>query len=206
MIPALWLEPERPMEAPTTTASRATFRLAAAALCVFVTAVLGVLAAWAVIPGLLPGWDASVVTSGSMAPRVRPGDVVVTRPVLATDIQPGVVVRFPLEGRPTLHRIAAVAADGTITTKGDASPDADTDELAPSRVDGVAAFLVPGVGQPLLWREQGRWLQAGAAAVGLLALAWATHHAGSALRGGTIDTEPLWLPPRRPPRRGDERG
>jgi signal peptidase I len=188
MNPALWLELERPTDPPTPVT-----RLVAAAVCVFATAVLGVLAAWAVIPGLLPGWDASVVTSGSMAPRVRPGDVVVTRPVLATDLQPGVVIRFPLEGRPTLHRIAAVEPDGTITTKGDASPDADTDELAPGRVDGVAAFLVPTVGQPLLWREQGRWLEVALTVVAVMALAWATHHAGAALRGGAIDIEPLWL-------------
>lgn len=194
MNPALWLEPERTMEAPA-----AMVRLATGAVCVFAATVFGVLGAWAVIPGLLPGWDASVVTSGSMAPRVRPGDVVVTRPVMAADIHPGVVIRFPLDGRPTLHRISSVAADGTITTKGDASPDADTDRLPPSAVDGVAAFLVPGVGRPLLWREQGRWLEVALSGAAALALLWGAHHAGADLRGGSVSVEPLWLAPRTGP-------
>ena len=63
----------------------------------------------------LVGFQGHVVVSGSMEPRLSPGDVVLTRPVLPQDLQPGQVLLFPdPEGadRLVLHRLVAFDARG----------------------------------------------------------------------------------------------
>lgn len=108
------------------------------------------LGAWVVLP-LLWGWDAYTVTSGSMAPLVQPGDVVVAAGPDPDDrIEVGaVLVLAPPQagGEPVTHRVVEMLPDGRIRTKGDANPQADTRLVARGQVIGVARLVVPLAGQ-----------------------------------------------------------
>lgn len=79
------------------------------------------------------GYQTSTMLTGSMAPLINAGDVVVTAPVPATRIRVGDVITYhiPVEDkRIVTHRIIRLttSADGTTTvrTKGDANTGADS--------------------------------------------------------------------------------
>lgn len=116
-----------------------------------------------------------VVTSGSMAPEIQPGDAVVIRPVTsAAQLRVGQVVTF-LPRRSTLlitHRIQALVPverrdnvtdqrvldalgnpvlDPYIRTKGDANDGDDADLTPASQVRGIVSEVHAGWGYPLGW-------------------------------------------------------
>lgn len=77
-------------------------------------------------------YHTSTMLTGSMDPYIAPGDVVVTKPMPAEDIQVGDVISYqiPVEDhRVETHRVVSVehAADGSIAieTKGDANENKD---------------------------------------------------------------------------------
>ncbi len=133
------------------------------------------LALWAAVPAVV-GWQPTTVVTASMAPRLVPGDVVVSRPVPAPEVVPGRVLLADdpdQAGHLRLHRYVETGADGTIVTKGDANPAADSTPLDRSAVHGVGYLRVPFIGTPVLWAHEGRWgavAAAAAALAGLLAL------------------------------------
>ena len=130
-----------------------------------------------VLAALVPlalGFSAHVVTSGSMAPRIAPGDVVVTQPVTPAELRTGQVllVRDPqVAGGLLLHRLVSFDAEGRLVTRGDANQSADSVHAVPADVRGLAVLRVPWVGAPALWRAQARY--------GALALAAAVLVAGA---------------------------
>ena len=70
------------------------------------------------------GYSAHVVTSGSMTPRVDPGDVVLTLPTTTAELRPGQVLLFDDPQRPgglLLHRVVSFDAAGDLVTRGDAN-------------------------------------------------------------------------------------
>jgi signal peptidase len=78
------------------------------------------------------GYQTATMLTGSMAPLINPGDVVVTKPVPATEIQVGDIITYhiPVEDqRVETHRVTEVIVnpDGTIAvkTKGDANNGVD---------------------------------------------------------------------------------
>ncbi|MFP3460537.1 signal peptidase I [Arthrobacter globiformis] len=83
----------------------------------------------AVGPGFL-GYQASIVLTGSMAPTINPGDVVVTVPSPVSSLKTGDIItyRIPVQDRRVeTHRIVELTRDGgstTVRTKGDANHDA----------------------------------------------------------------------------------
>jgi signal peptidase len=107
------------------------------------------LAVWSTLP-VLWGWHAYTVTSGSMAPLVEPGDVVVAAPVHApARLKPGtvIVVRpFHAGGEPVTHRVITRLPDGTYRTKGDANPEPDARLSRPDQVVARARIVVPMAG------------------------------------------------------------
>jgi signal peptidase len=120
------------------------------------------------------GYSAHVVTSGSMAPRVNPGDVVLTQPTSAAELRPGQVLLFDDPERPgglLLHRLVSFDDAGDLVTRGDANQSADGVHVAPSAVRGLAELRVPWVGLPALWRGEGRFGAIGLAAAVLAGLA-----------------------------------
>jgi signal peptidase I len=121
-------------------------------------AVLG-LVVLALAPRLV-GFEGHVVVSGSMEPRLSPGDVVLTRPVLPQDLQPGQVLLFPdPEGadRLVLHRLVSFDERGDLVTRGDANQSNDSTSVPASSVIGAAQLRVPYVGLPAYWRLTGQW-------------------------------------------------
>ncbi|GAB7193473.1 hypothetical protein NUM3379_41830 [Kineococcus sp. NUM-3379] len=139
---------------------------AAAAL----TAVAG-LFLWSV--ATLPlGWTSNVVMTGSMMPRIHPGDVVLVQPWEASDFLLGrvTVFRDPSEpDRILVHRFVEKAPGGGWISRGDANQSADTAPVQASDVIGLARLRVPYVGILVVWLHQGRYLELGAATAALAA-------------------------------------
>lgn len=108
------------------------------------------------VPSIGLGWRPVVITSGSMAPLIRPGDVVLSAEAVA--VEPGQVITYEdpaRDGTLTTHRIVSVDDDGSIRTQGDANPTPDSTVVPPENVLGRGRLLVPLVGLPLLWLSGG---------------------------------------------------
>lgn len=111
----------------------------------------------ALAPSVVAGWWSGVVVSGSMAPAIQVGDVVVTRPVSGAP-EPGrvVAVRDPRDpARVLVHRLQGVDADGRLVTRGDANDVADSTQATRGDLIGVAVVRVPKVGLPVVWARSG---------------------------------------------------
>jgi signal peptidase len=123
---------------------------------VVVTVVAG-LALVALAPSVVAGWWSGVVVSGSMAPALRVGDVVITRP-LSEQPERGRIIVFreqPDSSRTLVHRISGFTEDGHFITKGDANDGPDSTPVAREAVIGAAVVRVPAVGLPVTWARQG---------------------------------------------------
>lgn len=103
------------------------------------------------------GYQTSTMLTGSMAPLINPGDVVVTVPTSVADIRVGDVITYhiPVEDqRVETHRVTEVLAnaDGSIAvrTKGDANDGVDpwTASFQASSVD-KQVLTIPFVGQAI---------------------------------------------------------
>ena len=132
---------------------------------------------WSVAPTVV-GWESALIVSGSMAPGIHAGDIVVVRPMDAAT-----VVRTPLQGavvqvdnpvRPgelLVHRVVG-RDNGAVITKGDANAARDYVPVQPEHVRGVARLRVPYAGLPVLWVRNRERVPLIALGVGLLVLAW----------------------------------
>ena len=122
--------------------------------------VFGTLAVIALIPTVIPGFTSATITSGSMEPKLRPGDVVVAADHGDAVIAENTIVVFedPARGDLVTHRIVGVDAHGDYITKGDANAINDVTPIPPENVRGVGRWVVPYVGLPRVWLADGRWL------------------------------------------------
>jgi signal peptidase I len=121
---------------------------------------------------VLFGWTGSVVQSGSMEPRISPGDVVLTTPLPAgAPIPVGHVITFHANHELVVHRIVSVTADNTLVTRGDANPQVDPWHATRKDITGQARLLVPYIGLPGFWLGHGNFLSVGGWAAGTLAAA-----------------------------------
>ncbi len=84
------------------------------------------------------------VESGSMAPAVHAGDLVIDLPTTPTSTyRIGDIITFhPTPGTTTTHRIAALEAAG-IVTRGDANPSSDVGYLQATSIVGRVVAIVP---------------------------------------------------------------
>ncbi len=122
---------------------------------------LGVLALVVVFAGLggttawfLGTYRVYVVHTGSMEPAIVPGDVVID--ARTGTVRPGDVITFRDANTATdvvTHRVVSIAADGTITTKGDANRTADPVTVRPDLVRGTVVAQVPRVGYLLVYLQ-----------------------------------------------------
>ncbi|MFQ1004124.1 LamG-like jellyroll fold domain-containing protein [Modestobacter sp. SSW1-42] len=118
------------------------------------------------------GWQSTVVMSGSMAPSVEPGDVTLVRPVDAAALEPGQVLLVDdpdVPGGLRLHRLVAVTDVG-LQLKGDANATPDGSLVDAAAVHGVGALRLPGLGLPVVWASEGRWVPLSGAVLALTAL------------------------------------
>src|SRR3712207_2401069 len=133
------------------------------------TAVLGFLGL-AIGPHVL-GYRTMTMLTGSMAPGIDPGDVVVSTPIDVDEVEVGMVISYHIpidDHRVVTHRVVDVqhAADGTVTvqTKGDANdaPDPWTAVLTgdtayqmrtviPGAGDVIAALRDPALNKALVY-------------------------------------------------------
>lgn len=123
-------------------------RLLAGVLTLVLVGSVGIFAFLAVGPHLL-GYRTMTMLTGSMAPEIVPGDVVVIRPVDVHDLAVGDVITYhiPVEDhRVETHRIVEVVDQPggrvAVRTQGDANPNVDP-WLA--TMDGETAWRVSGV-------------------------------------------------------------
>ncbi|HTC71017.1 MAG TPA: LamG-like jellyroll fold domain-containing protein [Acidothermaceae bacterium] len=113
---------------------------------------------------LLFGWRPYVVESGSMAPRIKVGDVILASPEHNPQKLLGRVTVFhdpepDRIGSIKSHRVVAINPDGTLTTKGDANQSVDSVHVPVSSVIGLGRLLVRYVGLPLIWAQKGEWIK-----------------------------------------------
>jgi signal peptidase I len=158
----------------TAVAAQARHRVvlyAAGTVSMLVLSMTASLGLWIGLPWGLLGWSPTLIVSGSMAPLVSAGDVVVVRPVPTDQLGIDTVVLYdrPETGR-VLHRIVAVLPDGTLRTQGDANDVPDSVPVRPADVRGVAVLAVPWVGRPSLWLRDGEPLPLAATGAVLLLL------------------------------------
>jgi signal peptidase I len=114
---------------------------------------------WAAVPAVI-GWTPTTVMTGSMEPRIHPGDVVVARPVAESSIHRGQVLLFQDPDRADhlrLHRYDDNGQGTQIVTKGDANPTADSTPIDRSAVVGVGYLRVPYIGTPFVWAAGHQW-------------------------------------------------
>ncbi|WFR66849.1 signal peptidase I [Curtobacterium flaccumfaciens] len=127
---------------------------------------------WAVAP-LLLGWHTTTVMTGSMEPSLHPGDLVVSKTVAPGELRKGQVLLFDDPDHPgtlRLHRFDSLNSDGTLTTKGDANPAADSTPVSRSAVIGVGYLRIPLIGTPVLWTAEHRTAPLVALGAGLVLL------------------------------------
>jgi signal peptidase len=107
--------------------------------------------------GAALGFRALVVRSGSMAPAIESGDVVITRLVRPSAVEPGDVVTFrdtTRQGELVTHRVVQVTREPdrvSFVTRGDANTGEERWSIDPHGTVGAAAFRVPGAGHLLAW-------------------------------------------------------
>ncbi|HEY0119843.1 MAG TPA: signal peptidase I [Cellulomonas sp.] len=144
-------------------------RLIAALAIATVFAGLGGTAGW-----FFSEYRAYVVHTGSMSPGIVPGDVVVERRVTGA-IAPGDVITFRASESSSelvTHRVASIAADGSITTKGDANQTADPVPVNRDQVQGKVSGRVAGAGYLVVYLQHPMGLMSLATSVFCVVLLW----------------------------------
>lgn len=111
---------------------------------------------WSAAPRLA-GWRSQVVLTGSMQPRISPGDLVLAAPPTYGQVKPGRIVLFRDPVRPErtiVHRLVRYDDNGNLVTKGDANASEDSTPVPPSAVLGMPRLRVPYVGRPIVWMHE----------------------------------------------------
>ncbi|WP_433610642.1 signal peptidase I [Dactylosporangium sp. CA-139114] len=94
------------------------------------------------------GWKPYVVMSESMAPSMHAGDLILVDPHAKSVAQYEIVTYNDPRG-PVTHRVVAQAADGALTVKGDAEPQAVPRAVDREHVVGPVRLILPHVGWPV---------------------------------------------------------
>jgi signal peptidase len=135
----------------------------------------------------LIGWRTLTVVSGSMAPAIEAGDVVVTRPVAPASARPGDVVTFvdpQRRSRLVTHRVMRTEVSGgrvEFHTKGDANTAGERWSVATGGRIGVVEYRIPLIG---------RGMSVAGSAAGRLVLV-----AVPALLWGLLSLRAIWREP-----------
>jgi signal peptidase I len=114
------------------------------------------LAVWVLLPTVLLGWSPILVSSGSMSPAIKAGDLVlIDEDVPNEPIAPGGIITYQEPGRDpdrlVTHRVRDATDTGDYTTRGDANVVDDARPVPHDRVVGYARLLVPMIGLPIHW-------------------------------------------------------
>jgi len=135
---------------------------------------------WLLLITLFPmvwGWRPTVVSSGSMAPAIRTGDVLLSGSHDGEGLGPDTVALYldPVRNDVVAHRVLSVTEEGQYITRGDANPGADSTPVDPAQVEGVGRMLVPYVGLPAHWLRTGNWFGLALFVGGVAMAVWLGH-------------------------------
>lgn len=124
------------------------------------------------VPQVVGAEHSYVVLSGSMAPTIGAGDVILVDRVDPAAIQEGDIVTFRADGatRPTTHRVINVQEQGEelrFQTKGDANEDADRAPVTPNELQGRVMSIG---GTPIVFPKIGHVLQFARTDIGFVGL------------------------------------
>jgi signal peptidase len=108
-----------------------------------ISVILGLTVAALAFVYFSPGYDIYVVRSGSMAPSIDIGDIIISGPV--RNITPGTIITYSNGVELITHRVISVE-NNTLVTKGDAVEDPDSQPVDISRVTGMYLFKIPKIG------------------------------------------------------------
>ncbi|HEV7526144.1 MAG TPA: signal peptidase I [Acidimicrobiia bacterium] len=124
----------------------------------FLLTAAGALMVYAIGIALVFGWNGYAMQSGSMSPAIKRGDVVLSMsPPRVGNLGDGTIVVFTdADARTIAHRIVGRTPAGAYVTRGDANQTADSDPLLPKQVHAVGRLLVPYVGLPFVWWQEGQ--------------------------------------------------
>jgi signal peptidase len=131
--------------------SRGRLRLAANVLVALVLLAVVVPFVVYAVPQVVGADHGMVVLSGSMEPKMSPGDAVIVREVGPSEIDRRDVITFQRPGSetPTTHRVIEIRQTDegeAYVTKGDANEDPDTGTVTYDRVVGEVIFVIPFIG------------------------------------------------------------
>jgi signal peptidase I len=154
-------------------------RFGAGTVAMFIVVVGACAVALAVLPGIGGRFDTIVISSGSMRPSARPGDVLLVAPSSSKRLSPGELVVFRDRTKPGLvtHRVVGVDQRGSYLTKGDANATVDSTPVEPGQVVGSGVLLVPFIGVPRVWLADGEWLRLAGLGVAFALAVWASRFA-----------------------------
>jgi signal peptidase len=141
--------------------------------------VFGTLSVMAVLPMILPGYTSVSITSGSMMPILRIGDVVIAADHGGAVIEPDTIVVYedPRKHDLVTHRVVEGNPDGSYTTKGDMNGNVDPQPIPAASIRGEAQWIIPIVGLPRVWVAQGRWVLVLLTITGTAATLWLSRFA-----------------------------
>ena len=136
--------------------------------------VFGTLAAMAVLPTFIPGYTSVSITSASMSPTLRVGDVVIAVDHGGAQIEPDSIVVYedPRKHDLVTHRVVEVNPDGSYTTKGDMNGNVDPKPIPAANIRGTAQWIVPLAGLPRVWVAQRNWVVLGLMIGAIAASLW----------------------------------
>lgn len=106
------------------------------------------------------GGRATPILSGSMAPGIRFGDMLIYQPTDdVRDVSQGQVIVYDPGGGQVAHRVVSVDNEGTyVITKGDANASNDSVHVTNENIVGGGRWLVPFIGIPSALLQTGRTL------------------------------------------------
>ena len=122
------------------------------------------------------GWRVAGLRSGSMAPQLNTGDMVVTRPVLPEAVKVGDIIIFrSVDKRDNMisHRVVSIERSSPFSfkTKGDANENADPFVVPDENLVGKLAFHAPVLGYGVLFLQTKSGLMVSLVIPGIIILA-----------------------------------
>lgn len=113
-----------------------------------------------IIDGIEPlslfGYQAYIITSDSMKPEIKNGDVILVRKIEEKDLRENDVITFMEEGQNITHRIVEISEiDGKkeFKTKGDNNEIQDNKMVLYENIKGKVIMKIPLLGNIVLWMK-----------------------------------------------------
>lgn len=92
----------------------------------------------------------NAILTGSMAPKILPGDIVIVKKTSPERLKSGDIIQFKLENVRVNHRVVDLGTDAGgrqfFITKGDANENIDLEPVYPEQVTGKIVYVIPKLG------------------------------------------------------------